>query len=132
MKMGNAFPAVGPIVEDYAVAIFKAFPMRHRSRNRQKVPQQSGIPGVRIGQPRQRFPRDDEQVHWSLRVDVTDDHAGWVFVKFFGGNFARDDPFEKGLGHGLNLRSSGNIGKRGEHPRQLQKRKPGRSWRLFP
>lgn len=100
MQMGNRLPAIPTVVDYEPIAIGLQPDESGNLRGLdQKMPKQTGVPDRCFGNARNRFSRDDQNVDWSLWMNVAKSHHQIVLIDNRGGDLFGGDPFEKGRVH---------------------------------
>ena len=102
MQMGDAFPAIGAIVDDDAVTVIEILRLGQLCGNEQQVSKEWLVFCKSFREAWERLFRNDEDVYRCLRVDVADREGEIVLMDDLGGDFLIQDIFEKGnLAHQL-------------------------------
>ena len=104
MQVWHGFAAVRAVVDDETVAGFIEAKMGGDFGGfEQEMTEEFLVTRLRLGDARNRFLRDDDDVHGGLRIDVAEGENGVVFKNDGGGNFAPGDFFKQGFAHNQSL-----------------------------
>ena len=100
MEVGDGFAPVRAVVDHEAETGGKVELLCDEVRDEEEVTEDGFIGGGRLGDARNQFLGDDQQVDGGLRLDVVEDDAKVVFMFDLGGDLAVDDALEEGF-HGV-------------------------------
>ena len=101
VEMRDGFAGVGAVVEHEPETVLgQPELLRDFRRLDQEMAEDLMIVGLRLGDPRDRLFRNDQDVDGRLRFDVMERNDLVVFVNNFRGDFPRDEFFEQGFAHG--------------------------------
>jgi len=107
MQVRHRFAGVGTVIEHEAKTVFiEAELLRDFRGFNQEMPQHLVIIGMRLGDTRDRFLGNDQDVNRRLWFHIFEGDDLVVFVNDLGGNFARNDFLKKRL-HFFEFRVSG-------------------------
>lgn len=100
MQVRHAFAAIAAVIDHKTVAILRQSDLlRDFRRFQQKVSEQLLILCLRLADALDRFARDDEDMRWGLRADVTEGHHLVIFIDDVRRDLAGGDLLEKRLTH---------------------------------
>src|SRR5690242_12202860 len=95
--MWHGFPAMGAVIDHDAISgICQSLCRGNFARGDQQVPENRGIRLGGLANPGDHLLRYHEEMHRCLGIDVPDGDAQVILVQDVGGDFPRDDLFEKG------------------------------------
>lgn len=101
VQMRDGFAAVGAVVDDEAVALGEIEVAGDARGDEEEVAEEGLLGAGGVGEARNGFLGDDEDVDWRLGADVVKGVAELVLVGGRAGDFAVDDALENGaVGHG--------------------------------
>ena len=103
VKVGDGLGGVGPIVDDQAKAFFEVQFFCHSDGGEKQVSERRLIGGRSVGNARDGFFWDNEEMNRRLRLDVVKHDAVFILVFDFRGDLAIDDALKNGFGHELFL-----------------------------
>ena len=101
MQVRHGFATVCPVVEDETIAgLFEAQFLRDFSSLEQQMTERLMIGGRGLGDARDGFLRNDQDVSRCFGRDVVERDHEVVFINDLRRDFARDDFFKQGFAHG--------------------------------
>lgn len=98
--MRDGFAGVRTLVHDEAEAVREMEFFRDGAGDEEEMAEDCLIVGRGFADARYHLFGDDQEMDGRLWLDVVEDDAVFILVLELGGDFARDDFFEEGFGHG--------------------------------
>ena len=105
MQVRHGFAAVGAVVDYNAEASAEIQFFREGLRRQQEMTEQSLVTGDGLIKARDKSLREDQHVHWRLRLDVVDGETQVILMDDLGGDLTVGDFLENGLGHGDSIKA---------------------------
>ena len=101
MQVRHGFAAVGAVVDHNAEAGAEVQFFCQGLRRQQEMTEQSLVTGDGLIEARDKSLREDQHVHWRLRLDVVDGETQVILMDDLGGDLTVGDFLENGLHGGV-------------------------------